>query len=294
MSHMRHGIGTRRKRREHSAAPLELLLNTAVKSGTVLALSMMSGMMSTTYLATAILLAFTGHALAAAEPPVPQSDLRAFLLEVAQRSRSTESEKESFESRYAFVHTKVTEERNPKGELKKREVERVPHHQGNPEPVPGGGRRSPAAGRSGNEDKAASREDFQVDAEILSRFHYTPRGEEIVHGRSQRVIDFEPAGDHLPVHSFKDKYINQTAGRLWIDEQALVLTRLQMRLLKPVNVWGGVLGAIAEFHFNLEREQTSEGDWYTRRVQWHLKGRRLFVGKIIDFREERTDVRRVD
>ena len=225
--------------------------------------------------------------------PCLNPNCASFLLDVAQRSRSTESATESFESRYEFVHTKVTEERNPKGELKKREVDRVHHQPGNPEAVPGGSTRSPAGSRSGNEDTATSREDFQVDAELLSRFHYTPRGEEIVHGRSQRVIDFEPAGDNLPVHSFKDKYINQTAGRLWIDEQALILTRLQMRLLQPVNVWGGLLGAIAEFHFNLEREQTSEGDWYTRRVQWHLKGRRLFVGKIIDFHEERTDLRRV-
>jgi hypothetical protein len=274
-------------------APTELILKVAVKSGTVRELSNTSGMISTTYLATAILLTFALHGAAAAEPPSSQSDLRDFLLDVSHRSRSTESAKASFESRYEFVHTKITEERNPKGDLKKREVERVHHQPGNPEDVPGGSTRVPAGVRSAKTDTAVSREDFQVDAELLSRFHYTPRGEESVHGRSQRVIDFEPASDSLPVHSFKDKYINQTAGRLWIDEQALVLTRLQMRLRKPVNVWGGLLGAVWEFQFDLEREQTSEGDWYTRRVQWQLKGRRLFASKIIDFHEERADVRRV-
>jgi hypothetical protein len=271
----------------------ELRLNTAVKSGTVRALIEMNGLMSI-YLASVILLPCAWlHAATAAKPPVSQSELRDFLLDVAQRSRTTDAAKESFESRYEFVHTKVTEERNPKGDLKKREVERVHHQPGALADVPGGSSRVTAGGRSDHEDRAASREDFQVDAELLSRFHYTPSGEEIVHGRPHRIIDFEPAGDHLPVHSFKDKYINQTAGRLWIDNQALVLTRLQLRLLQPVNVWGGLLGAVGEFHFDLEREQTPEGDWYTRRVQWQLKGRRLFVSKIIDFHEERAEVRRV-
>jgi hypothetical protein len=43
--------------------------------------------------------------------PVSQDDLRAFVLEVAQRSRVAESAPEQFESRYHFVHTKITEER---------------------------------------------------------------------------------------------------------------------------------------------------------------------------------------
>jgi chromosome condensin MukBEF ATPase and DNA-binding subunit MukB len=42
---------------------------------------------------------------------VSQDDLRAFVLEVAQRSRVAESAPEQFESRYHFVHTKITEER---------------------------------------------------------------------------------------------------------------------------------------------------------------------------------------
>ena len=64
-----------------------------------------------------------------------------------------------------------------------------------------------------------------------------------------------------------------------------------MRLLRPVNVWGGLIGVVWEFDFDLERERTPEGDWYTRRVKWRLKGRKLFVTKIVDFHEERTDVR---
>ncbi|MCL4179530.1 MAG: hypothetical protein KJ072_17515 [Verrucomicrobia bacterium] len=250
------------------------------------------------YLAVAMTFATLLPLPALADPPRSQADLRAFILDVAQRSRSTESATEKLEARYDFIHTKVTEERNPKGELKKREVERVHHRPGADANHPGGPTgphaRSSASPGSAKDDKEVSREDFQVDAELLGRFSFTPAGEETVRGRLQRVIDFEPAGDSLPVHNFKDKYINQTAGRLWIDEEARILTRLQMRLRKPVNVWGGLLGAVWEFHFDLQREQTPDGHWYTREVQWHLKGRRVFVTKIIDFHETRSDLRRID
>lgn len=238
-------------------------------------------------------------ALAAADTaPVSQDDLRAFVLEVAQRSRVAESAPEQFESRYDFVHTKITEERNLKGHLRKREVERVPNQPAATDTNgPGGSTRdhaeSSTASKGAKADKELSRDDFPLDAELLSRFHFTSMGEETVRGRSQRVIWFEPASGPLAVQSFKDKYINQTAGRLWIDAELLMLTRAQIHLRKPVNVWGGILGVVWEFHFALDREQTPEGDWYTRKVQWHLKGRKLFVGKIIDFNEERADVRRV-
>ena len=256
----------------------------------------MSGMVLK-HLAVAITVATLLPLPARADPPRSHADLRAFILEVAQRSRAAESATETLEARYDFIHTKVTEERNPKGELKKREVERVHHrpeadanHPGGPT---GAHARSSASSRDTKDEKEVSREDFQVDAELLRRFSFTPAGEETVRDRPQRVIDFEPAGESLPVHHFKDKYINQTAGRLWIDAEAEILTRLQMRLRKPVNVWGGLLGAVWEFHFDLQREQTPDGLWYTREVQWHLKGRRVFVTKIIDFHEKRSDLRRI-
>jgi hypothetical protein len=218
-----------------------------------------------------------------------QAQLRDFILDTARRTHQTGAQ--TFEDHYEFVHIKITEERNSNGELKDRQVEHYHHH-----PTAAGdvaANPSPDRHRTSSktrDNKAVSRDDFTVDADMLRRFSFQPAGEDFRGDQPQLVIDFQPASESLPVHNFKDKYINQTTGRLWIDKELQVLTRLQMRLRKPVNVWGGILGAISEFQFDLERAPTPEGYWYTRKVQWHLKGRKLFTSKIIDFHEERSDV----
>lgn len=245
----------------------------------------------TSHFVVATYLALAPSTFVVADPALSQPALREFILNVAQRTHATESAPEPFETRYEFIHTRITEERNPRGELKHRKVERNHHRPGASGKHPAQ-TTSSASSRNVKDDNDVSRDDFQLNAELLRRFSFHPAGEESVDGRPQQIIDFEPASDSLPVRGFKDKYINQTAGRLWIDSESQVLTRLQMRLRKPVNVWGGLLGAIWEFHFDLERAQTPDADWYTRQVRWHLKGRKLFVSKIIDFHEERTDVRR--
>jgi hypothetical protein len=234
---------------------------------------------------------------APAEPAQTQSVLREFILQAARRTRATESPTGAFDARYEFTHTRITEERNSRGELRRRDFEQTHHRPEAASPSSNPTARStppaPKSSDQSNEERDVSRDDFHVDSPMLERFVFAPLDEDFRGGRRQRVFDFTPASDHLPTHNFKDKYINQTSGRLWIDAEDLVLTRLQLHLRKPVNVWGGLLGVIWEFHFDLERERTTDGDWYTRNAQWHLRGRRLFVTKIIDFHEERTDVRRV-
>jgi hypothetical protein len=251
----------------------------------------MSGSISS-YLTTAIVLAGGPALSVTSDVPVSQPELREFVLDVARRTSASDSATGSFESRYDFVHTKTTEESNLKGELRKREVERTHHHpgsaHGNPE-----GRAERNTPENAGDDEEVSRDDFHIDAKLLSRFAFSPVGEESVKGRPQRILEFKPSSPRLPAHNFKDRYVNQTAGTLWVDAEALVLTRLKVRLLRPVNVWGGLIGVVSEFDFDLERECTAEGAWYTRRVQWHVKGRKLFVTKIVDFHEERTNVRHV-
>jgi hypothetical protein len=55
-------------------------------------------------------------------------------------------------------------------------------------------------------------------------------------------------------------------------------------------VFGGLVGAVRKFTFAFERERVAEALWFTRRTTWHLEGREVFAQRVIDFREERSEV----
>jgi hypothetical protein len=69
-----------------------------------------------------------------------------------------------------------------------------------------------------------------VDASLLERFRFSYLGDEVFEGRPVWVVDFEPASDRLPARSLKDRFINLTAGRLWIDQEESALARAEFDL----------------------------------------------------------------
>ena len=53
------------------------------------------------------------------------------------------------------------------------------------------------------------------------------------------------------------------------------------------------MGAVWTFNYAFKRERTGGGFWFVRNVDWHLEGREIILGRVMDYHETRTDVQNV-
>jgi hypothetical protein len=145
-----------------------------------------------------------------------------------------------------------------------------------------------------NEDsrkRAYERRDFNVTPAILKKFRFTYVGQGTHDGRTAWVIDFEPADADLPASSLKERFLNKTAGRVWIDQQDTVLARASFRLTEPLNLLGGLVGALRKCEVVLVRGRTDAGLWYTRSLTWEIEGRKLAWPTFMSHTDEIESVR---
>jgi hypothetical protein len=107
------------------------------------------------------------------------------------------------------------------------------------------------------------------------------------------VLSFKPKAVRSAKQDLSDKFLQQIAGKVWVDESEGFITRLELELLGPVDIVGGIAGSVKSLHFTSERERTSDGHWYTRSSKGKVDTRQLFSRKIIEFSETIEDPRRV-
>ena len=69
--------------------------------------------------------------------------------------------------------------------------------------------------------------------------------------------------------------------------------KVDVHLTAPVEVAGGLVGAIKQLTYRFERAVTPEGWWYPRLVDWELIGRAFVNRKELVYHEGRTNVVRV-
>lgn len=247
--------------------------------------------------AVGLALLLSSRSVKAATPPLPT--LEDILPRMVARAQQDLENDRAFESRFIFVISRLTETRNAKGEIKKREetistnnpalkkliappaaAARVPEQT---PPVTD----SPPKGRG----RADEEDSIVVNEDLVKRFEFMLVGREMLNGRPALVVDFVPAKGKAPQRHLKDKFINRTVGRVWLDEEDYTMAKVALHLTDRVKVLGGLVGAVWKFNFDLERKRTAEGLWYSRDVTWHLEGREVFVNRTVDYHEERTGVR---
>ncbi len=260
-----------------------------------------------TAVAAGVLLATTLPLLSEsiAEQPLPSV---AIVLERVARQTERESDNErAFNQRYGYTRTKVTEYRNAKGELKKREEKKIANH---PPAVPvtyraqtAGVAPNPNLGADKSEaitdasshvrGKAFEKKDFSINDDLLGRFEFDLVGRKVINGRPTLLLDFKPAKKNLPERNIKDRFINKAAGQVWVDEADYVIAKAEVYLTDAVNVMGGLVGAVWKFNYSFDRERTLDGLWFTRAVDWHLEGREVILRRAIDYHEGKTGVRKL-
>ncbi len=237
------------------------------------------------------------------EPPLPSLD--SLLQRVLERVDKESENDRQFNTQYLYSRTKLTETRNSRGELKKKEEQTREH---NPaamraafqdrsskpaQPSRSNGSKFPLGtnATSSARGPAFEKSDFPLNDDLLKRFKFTLVGREMRNGRPTLVLDFVPAGRNLPERNIKDRFINKAAGRAWVDEADAAVVKADLHLTEKVSVAGGLVGALWKFNFQFNREHLPDGLWFTRDTDWHLEGREFLSRKIMDYHEERTDVR---
>ena len=239
-----------------------------------------------------------------AEPPLPS--VATVLKRVARQTERESDNDRAFNQRYGYTRTKVTEYRNAKGDLKKREEKKIANQ---PSAVPVASQ-AQSAGlmlepdlsaersetvaevKSNVRGKAFEKKDFSINDDLLGRFEFDLAGRKTINGRSTLMLDFKPAKKDLPERNIKDRFINKAAGRVWVDEADYVIAKADVYLTETVNVVGGLVGAVWKFNYSFDRERTLDGLWFTRAVDWHLEGREVILRRAIDYHEGKTGVRK--
>ena len=280
-------------------------LNRAIKTVCYTPIGRMETILKTLLGLTLVGIPTSLRAQIVAKPPLPSAE--SVLRRVVENYEKENDNDRLFGQRYSYTRTKVTEYRNSKGELKKRELKKSANNPSvvsvtnRPQPVMSKPEPSKDATRSDGvtdthsnvRGKAFEKRDFTLNDDLLSRFQFTLAGREMVNGRPMLILEFKPADKKLPERHIKDKFINKAAGRLWVDEADYVLAKADVHLTETVNVVGGLVGAVWKFIYTFSRERLPDGLWFTRDVDWHLEGREIVVRRSVEYHERKTGVRKV-
>jgi hypothetical protein len=248
----------------------------------------------------AILLAAPGP-LFAADTNAPLPTFESVLQHVLQRAKDESDNDRTFDERYRYARTKVTEFRNSAGQLKKHEANTSVHVPAPVAPAP-----APAAAPKPDPEKTEAvsdthsnvrgqqikKSDFLLNEDLVNRFEFTIVGRESLNGRPALVVDFVPASKNLPERNLKERFINKAAGRIWIDAADYSLVKADIHLTQQVNVGWGLIGAVWKFHYGFERERTPDGLWFPSEVDWHLEGREVIINRTVDYHETTSDVQK--
>ena len=234
--------------------------------------------------------------------PLPTMD---FLLQhvVAHATNNEDNNDNLFDMNYQYTRNRTWEYRNGSGELSSREV--ASKVENKPERLSLKASRLPTASQrtgtpraadsatgSSIQGKALKVKDYSIP-NLVNRFQFTLVGREMLNGRPSIVVDFKPLNNHLPVNQFADNFINKAAGRVWIDEEDYAVAQAQVHLTQPVNVLGGLVGAVRKFTYEFTRVRTPEGYWFARNMDWHVEGREVLVNRIVDYHEQKLNEQKI-
>jgi hypothetical protein len=240
--------------------------------------------------------------LFAANTNTPLPTFAVVLPQVLQRAKDEGDNDRTFNERYRYARTKITEFRNSAGQLKKHDEKTdvhvppaappAPVTAANPKPIP---EKTEAVSdtHSNVRGQQLKRSDFLLNEDLVNRFQFTIAGRESLNGRPALVIDFVPANKQWPERNLKERFINKAAGRIWIDAADYSLVKADLHLTQQVNVGWGLIGAVWKFNYGFERERTAEGLWFSHEVHWHLEGREVIVNRIVDYHETTSGVQKL-
>ncbi len=130
-----------------------------------------------------------------------------------------------------------------------------------------------------------------LNKELIARYHFELLGKENVAGRAAYVLKFKPKSDKLPVKQITDRLINRLGGKVWIDTREFEIAKADIDLIGEVTMWGGVLGAMKKFSFDIERTRVDDV-WFNRVSNFEMEGRKFLDSSHVRVKSETSNFRR--
>jgi hypothetical protein len=140
--------------------------------------------------------------------------------------------------------------------------------------------------------KGDERENF-LTADIVARYQFTLLGQKTINGRDAYLLSFKPKSGELPNHKLTDRFLNQIAGKVWIDTKDFEIARAEVHLQSEVALWGGLIGTLRQCNYTLERTRLADGSWFSHFSHGYFEGRKLFEPMVIRTLSESGNFHRV-
>lgn len=140
--------------------------------------------------------------------------------------------------------------------------------------------------------KGDERENF-LTADLVSRYQFTLLDQKNVNGRNTYLLSFKPRSGELPNHKLTDRFLNQIAGKVWIDAADFEIAHAELHLRGEVTLWGGLIGTLRQCSYTLERTRLADGSWFNASSHGYFEGRKLLSPMAIRTRSESNNFRRV-
>jgi hypothetical protein len=250
------------------------------------------------------LLPCSGFALFAARPASLTAD--AIIQKAVERSSSVRQD--MTHTAYTYTKVNVTEERDGKGNLKRRKerVFEVYFRNGatcvklvevNGHPPVDEDLKFQAETQSSvhqflGQPKTGgdNRENF-LTPELTARFDYTLIGQCLLNGRTAYQITFKPKSPELPVRRVMDRVLNQISGTLWIDADEFEVARADLQLGSEVDFLGGVIGCLRKVAYSMTRVRMPDGIWLHSFSSGDFEGRKLLDSVRLRIKSESSNFR---
>jgi hypothetical protein len=133
------------------------------------------------------------------------------------------------------------------------------------------------AAKEGQREDGREAKDRLVFEEIVKKYHFHLENMDSIDGRAAQVVSFEPRSGDLPEEHPLDGFLNQTHGRLWIDEESAEVRKIEFSSVEAIKLLWGIAGNISAVEGILERRPMAGLDlWAPSRFEVYLKGRAGF------------------
>ena len=117
---------------------------------------------------------------------------------------------------------------------------------------------------------------FRFNRDLVDRYRFRLTGTGEVNGRQAFVVSFEPKSGELPVLHRVDRALNNSKGRVWLDQESYDIARVEFRMFRTTRFGWGILGSISHVEGVLECREGEGGNWFPSFFRIYLKGRVLF------------------
>ncbi len=133
----------------------------------------------------------------------------------------------------------------------------------------------------------------ELSEELLDRFNFHVLGMETINGRESYILTFLPKTSmKLPEKKRMDRIFNRLSGKVWIDKELYTPTKVDMHLVEPTALMGG-LGSLRALDYVMEFAPAGPDTIVPKIIKVHFEGRRLFTSMNVQQTVEFSDYRRI-